>query len=49
VATTFPLQALRGDLNLQRVLIFVFISIVSFWVASKVWKAGLKRYSGASS
>jgi len=49
VATTVPLQALRGELNLQSVSIFVLISIVSFWVASKVWKAGLKRYSGASS
>ena len=49
VATTVPLQALRGDLNLQRVFLFLIISIASFWVASKVWKAGLKRYSGASS
>jgi ABC-2 type transport system permease protein len=49
VATTVPLQALRGDLTLQRVLLFLVIGIASFWVASKVWKAGLKQYSGASS
>jgi ABC-2 type transport system permease protein len=49
VATTVPLQALRGDLGPSQVFLFIIISIVSFWVASKVWKAGLKRYSGASS
>jgi ABC-2 type transport system permease protein len=49
VATTVPLQALRGDLEPSQILLFIVISIVSFWVASKVWKAGLKRYSGASS
>jgi ABC-2 type transport system permease protein len=49
VATTVPLQALRGDLGPSRIFLFIVISIVSFWVASKVWKAGLKQYSGASS
>ncbi|MBI5841638.1 MAG: ABC-2 family transporter protein [Chloroflexi bacterium] len=49
VATTIPLQALRGDLEISRVLIFIGVGIVSFWIASNVWKAGLKRYSGASS
>jgi ABC-2 type transport system permease protein len=49
VATTIPLQALRGELNLGRVLMFVVIGILSFLVASQVWKAGLKQYSGASS
>jgi viologen exporter family transport system permease protein len=49
VATTIPLQALRGDLNLQRVLLFIAVGIASFLIASRVWKAGLKRYSGASS
>lgn len=49
VATTIPLQALRGELDLQRVLLFLVIAFASFWLASKVWKAGLKRYSGASS
>jgi len=49
VATTVPLQALRGELNLGRILMFIAISIASFLVASRVWKAGLKQYSGASS
>jgi len=49
VATTVPLQALRGELDLPRVLLFFVIGIAAFLVASRVWKAGLKRYSGASS
>ena len=49
VATTIPLQALRGDLNLSRILLFVCVGLASFLVATQVWKAGLKRYSGASS
>ena len=49
VATTIPLQALRGDLTPLRVLMFVGIGIVSFLIASRVWKGGLKQYSGASS
>jgi ABC-2 type transport system permease protein len=49
VATTIPLQGLRGELDLSRVLMFIVIGIVSFLVASQVWKAGLKQYSGASS
>lgn len=49
VATTIPLQALRGELITGQVLMYIAISIVSFLVASIVWKAGLKRYSGASS
>ena len=49
VATTIPLQALRGDLNSPQVVTFMAVSIVSFFIASRVWKAGLKQYSGASS
>ncbi len=49
VATTIPLQALRDELITGQVLMYIAISIASFWVASIVWKAGLKRYSGASS
>ena len=49
VATTVPLQGLRGDLTFSRVLMFVAIGIVSFLVASQVWRKGLKQYSGASS
>jgi ABC-2 type transport system permease protein len=49
VATTIPLQGLRGDLSINSVLMFISIGIVSFLVASRVWKAGLRQYSGASS
>jgi len=49
VATTIPLQALRGELVSVQILGFVLVSIISFMVASRVWKAGLKQYSGASS
>jgi ABC-2 type transport system permease protein len=49
VATTIPLQALRGDLNLNQVILFFTVGIVSFLIASRVWKSGLKQYSGASS
>jgi ABC-2 type transport system permease protein len=49
VATTIPLQALRGDLGLDQIALYFLIGIASFWVASRVWKTGLKQYSGASS
>ncbi len=49
VATTVPLQGLRGDLTFDRVLMFIAIGMVSFLIASQVWKRGLKQYSGASS
>jgi ABC-2 type transport system permease protein len=49
VATTIPLQALRGELGPSQILLFFGISVVSFWIASQVWKRGLKQYSGASS
>jgi ABC-2 type transport system permease protein len=49
VATTIPLQGLRGDLTFGRSLIFIAIGIASFLIASQVWKRGLKQYSGASS
>ena len=49
VATTVPLQALRGDLFLWQIALFLLISALSLFVASRVWRAGIKRYSGASS
>lgn len=49
VATTVPLQGLRGELTIGRVLMFIAIGVASFLVASQAWKAGLKKYSGASS
>lgn len=49
VATTIPLQALRGELSTAQVFMFIGVSAISFLIASRVWKAGLKQYSGASS
>jgi ABC-2 type transport system permease protein len=49
VATTVPLQALRGDLSPWQVLMFLVIGAASFLVAGRVWKAGVRKYSGASS
>jgi hypothetical protein len=43
------LQGLRGDLNGGQVLLFVFLGIFTFWVATRIWKAGVRQYSGASS
>ena len=42
-------SGLRGDLTLARVGLFLVIGILSFLIASQVWKRGLKQYSGASS
>ena len=49
LATTIPLQGLRGDLGSLQVFIFLGVGIGSFWVALRVWKAGVRQYSGASS
>jgi ABC-2 type transport system permease protein len=49
VATTVPLQALRGDLAWWQVLLFLGVGAASTLVAGRVWRAGLRRYSGASS
>ena len=49
VATNVPLQGLRGNLDLGSILLFLAISGICFLVASRVWKRGLKQYSGASS
>jgi viologen exporter family transport system permease protein len=49
VATTVPLQALRGDLRWWQVLLFLGVGAASLLISSRVWKAGVQRYSGASS
>jgi ABC-2 type transport system permease protein len=49
VATTVPLQGLRGDLSPGLVLVFLAVGAVSLLAASRFWKAGIRRYSGASS
>ena len=49
VATTIPLQGLRGEFTGQSVLMFVGIGAGCFLAALQVWKFGVRRYSGASS
>ena len=49
LATTIPIQALRGDLKIQQAAIFFGVSLAGFVIASQMWKVGVKRYSGASS
>lgn len=49
LATTVPLQALRGELGWPQVLLFLAVGAACVVVASQVWRAGVRRYSGASS
>ncbi len=49
VATTVPLQALRGELSPAQVLLFLAISAACFLAARRFWYAGVRKYSGASS
>jgi ABC-2 type transport system permease protein len=49
VATTVPLQALRSDLGPAQLALYLAVGAASLVIASRVWKAGVKRYSGASS
>jgi ABC-2 type transport system permease protein len=49
VATTVPLQALRGELLWWQIIGFFAIGAAAVWISSRVWKAGVRRYSGASS
>ena len=49
VATTVPLQGLRGELQWWEVLGFLALGAGAVFLSSRVWKAGVRRYSGASS
>lgn len=49
VATTVPIQALRGELAPAQVALFLAISAAAFFLAGRIWKTGVRRYSGASS
>lgn len=48
VATTLPLQALRGELSLAQIVLALGVSAVAFVISRVVWRAGTRRYSGAS-
>jgi ABC-2 type transport system permease protein len=49
LATTVPLQALRGELLWWQVWVFFGVAIAVVATAFRIWRAGLRRYSGASS
>jgi ABC-2 type transport system permease protein len=49
VATTVPVQALRGELFLWQVVVFLGVGLAAMLVAARVWRAGIRRYAGASS
>jgi ABC-2 type transport system permease protein len=49
VATTIPLQALRGDLTPGQVVMFLGIGAAAILISSRIWSAGVRRYSSASS
>jgi len=44
-----PLQGLRGELQWWEVLGFLALGAGAVFLSSRVWKAGVRRYSGASS
>jgi ABC-2 type transport system permease protein len=48
LATTVPVQALRGELAWWQVLMFLGVAAVVVAGSLRVWRAGIKRYSGAS-
>jgi ABC-2 type transport system permease protein len=48
VATTVPLQALRGDLAWWQIFAALLSGVLVLWLSSLVWRTGVKRYSGAS-
>ena len=49
VATTIPMQALRGELAWWQIVLFLSVGVATLLIAGQVWKAGVRRYSGASS
>ncbi|MFC1465108.1 MAG: ABC transporter permease [Candidatus Brachytrichaceae bacterium NZ_4S206] len=48
IATTVPLQALRGDLPWWQIVLALSAGVLAFFLSSRLWQAGVKRYSGAS-
>ncbi len=49
VATTVPVQALRGELTLATIALYLAVAVGAFLIARLIWHAGVRRYSGASS
>ena len=49
LATTIPVQALRGELGVGPVALYLAVAAAAFLIARQGWHAGVRRYSGASS
>ena len=49
LATTVPMQALRGELEWWHIALALATGVVAFLLSRALWKAGVRRYSGASS
>jgi ABC-2 type transport system permease protein len=48
IATTVPLQALRGELEWWQIVLALAVGLLACLLSSQLWKAGVRRYSGAS-
>jgi ABC-2 type transport system permease protein len=48
VATTVPIQALRGELSWWQIVAALLAGVIAAFLSAQLWKAGIKRYSGAS-
>jgi ABC-2 type transport system permease protein len=48
LATTVPLQALRGDLQWWQILLALGAALLAVVLSSQLWKLGVRQYSGAS-
>ncbi|MBI5031484.1 MAG: ABC-2 family transporter protein [Chloroflexi bacterium] len=48
VATTVPLQALRGELTWWEIVIALVAGLAAAFLSAQFWQAGVRRYSGAS-
>ena len=49
LATTVPLQGLRGDLSPWQVLLFLGVGAASFLASRLIWNAGVRKYGSAGS
>lgn len=49
VTTTVPVQALRGELSVGQIGLFLLVAMLASALALRIWRAGVQRYSGASS
>lgn len=49
LATTIPIEALRGNLEGWQILLAFGAGVLALFLSSRLWQAGVRRYSGASS